>query len=277
MASACSAGWRRCAKPSGTAADATAPPLSRFAVTGLRHRALLLLACGALAAPQAAVAQAPDPTPSARELHDEYPLRPTPAREVALASAQPTPTATADPSGGSGPSSRATLQGAIVAVVIVLGFATGFALSVRAGRRPKAGPDYGAEPAPAAPANGLEPPATRRAWTAEIEWAPAASGACFCVVATPVKGGETCVLAESAQLEWPPSGAAAVAAMTAAADDLEARLLAAGWRPLPRGDAWYARRFGWEPSRGRFDRGRPEGPRRPDRASPLPTEAGGAR
>jgi hypothetical protein len=240
MPRAWSAGWRRCAKPSVTRDEAATP--SRVAVSRLRLAALVLLVYLVLAAPQAAVAQAPGPSPSARELQDEYPLHPR--RETARARAQaPTPTAAPE----SSPSSRASLRQAMVALVIVLGFATGFALSVRSGRRrPRAESD--SSPDPVSPASDLAPPSARRAWTAEIEWAPAEHGACFCVVARPVDGGGPCVVAESAQLEWPPTGAAAVAAMTAAADDLEARLVAAGWRPLPRGDAWYARRFRWEPA-----------------------------
>ena len=33
--------------------------------------------------------------------------------------------------------------------------------------------------------------------------------------------------------------------MSRAADELEAAMLAAGWKPLPPGEAWYAKRFAW--------------------------------
>ena len=53
------------------------------------------------------------------------------------------------------------------------------------------------------------------------------------------------VIARSSRFEWPPAGAEAVSAMTAAVEALEIRVLAAEWQPLPPGDAWYARRFSW--------------------------------
>jgi len=104
------------------------------------------------------------------------------------------------------------------------------------------------------------PPVASRGWTAEIEWRPADGETCFRVVARATEGTATAVVAESARLEWPPAGAAAVPALTAAAEELETRLVAAGWRPLPPGDAWYAKRFAWEPVAsmsappGRFER-----------------------
>ena len=87
------------------------------------------------------------------------------------------------------------------------------------------------------------PPDRERPWTAEIEWRHE-SEARFCVIAR--GDGETAVV-QSAPLEWPPAGAEAVQAMTDATEELEATLVAAGWKPLPRGRAWYAKRFAWEP------------------------------
>ena len=36
-------------------------------------------------------------------------------------------------------------------------------------------------------------------------------------------------------------------ALADAVKRLEAKLVAAGWTPLPRGSAWYAKRFTWQP------------------------------
>ena len=206
-----------------------------------RRAALLLLASLALLPPAPAAAQAPDPTPSARELHDEYPLRSsvqTPVSQVV----EPTPSATAEPQ-----SSRADLQRGTAAVLVILAFGVGFALAFRSRRWRQRG-----QPVPAAPAP--------HAWSAEIEWRATDGGARFHVIARQDEGDETLAVAESAPLEWPPKSAEAVSAMTAAADDLESRLVAAGWTPLAPGDAWYARRFAWAdgaraPTRlGRFER-----------------------
>ena len=59
------------------------------------------------------------------------------------------------------------------------------------------------------------------------------------------------MLAESGPLPWPPADAAAVQALNEAAHQLEAALLASGWRALPPGREWYAKRFAWEPVGGR--------------------------
>jgi hypothetical protein len=88
------------------------------------------------------------------------------------------------------------------------------------------------------------PPDHRLAWTAEIEWRQLDGGSRFCAIA---RGPETVMLAESPPLEWPPSGAAAVLATTSAAQELAATLENRGWKPLPPGSAWYAKRFAWEP------------------------------
>jgi hypothetical protein len=59
------------------------------------------------------------------------------------------------------------------------------------------------------------------------------------------------VLAESGPLAWPPADPAAVQALSEAAQRLEAGLLSAGWRALPPGREWYAKRFAWEPAGAR--------------------------
>jgi hypothetical protein len=129
-------------------------------------------------------------------------------------------------------------------------------------------------PDPAAdrlPAGGERPPRAappdrRRAWTAEIEWRESDADGVFRVVGRPDGGSGDVTIGESARIDWPPKGAAAVEALRQAPKQLEAALLAAGWRSLPPGDKWYARRFAWtaetpEPSLapaprlGRFERG----------------------
>src|SRR4051794_15948430 len=98
-----------------------------------------------------------------------------------------------------------------------------------------------------APVVGL-PPDPRRAWTAGIEWRRTDADARFVVVcrSAAVRGAPATV-AESQPLIWPPSGREAVQAMTTAAEALEATMVGAGWSLLRPGDAWYAKRFAWEP------------------------------
>jgi hypothetical protein len=98
--------------------------------------------------------------------------------------------------------------------------------------------------AAAAPAGA--PPDRRLAWTAEIEWRHRDGESRFCVIA---RGAGTVTIAESPPLEWPPGGPAAVQAMTAAAEKLAATLVTAGWKALPPGRSWYAKRFAWAPVR----------------------------
>ena len=126
------------------------------------------------------------------------------------------------------------------------------------GRRSPAGSDAPEPPiAAAAPAGRpspvTPPPAGRRAgsppdhrlaWTAEIEWRDSDGESRFCVVA---RGAGTVVLAQSAPLQWPPTGPAAVQAMTEAAEQLAAMLAEAGWKELAPGASWYSKRFAWEP------------------------------
>jgi hypothetical protein len=85
----------------------------------------------------------------------------------------------------------------------------------------------------------------RRAWTAEIEWRPGDRDSRFWVMATADDGSARAPVAQSAALEWPPSGPAGVQALSDAARALEEALLSAGWTPLPAGEAWYAKRFAW--------------------------------
>jgi hypothetical protein len=96
----------------------------------------------------------------------------------------------------------------------------------------------------APPAAAASPPDRRLAWTAEIEWRHADGESRFCVIA---RGAGTVTVAQSPPLEWPPTGPTAVQAMTDAAEKLSARLVTAGWKALPPGQSWYAKRFAWEP------------------------------
>ena len=105
-------------------------------------------------------------------------------------------------------------------------------------------PPPAAEPAPA-PAPPGSPPDPRLGWAAEIEWREVGDESRFCVIA---RGAGTVQIAQSAPLDWPPEGPAAVQAVTDAADKLATTLVAAGWKPLPPGSSWYAKRFAWEPS-----------------------------
>jgi 4-amino-4-deoxy-L-arabinose transferase-like glycosyltransferase len=89
------------------------------------------------------------------------------------------------------------------------------------------------------------PPDPTRAWTAEIEW-HAEGESRFCAVARATGAEETTAVAES-PVPWPPINAASVQALADRVEDLAADLVACGWRALPTGSAWYARRFAWDP------------------------------
>ena len=95
---------------------------------------------------------------------------------------------------------------------------------------------------------GVSPPEPDRPWTAEIEWTRSGDTARFCVLARDEPGASETVLARSESFDWPPEGTEAVQALVAAADALSEALALAGWKPLPRGEAWYAKRFEWEPA-----------------------------
>jgi hypothetical protein len=91
------------------------------------------------------------------------------------------------------------------------------------------------------------PPALQRTWTAEIEWL--VSDASRFQIMARAESGERTLICQSPPLESPPSGAAAPHAMTAAVESLKNEMLDAGWKPLPPGRAWYAKRFAWSPAR----------------------------
>ena len=91
------------------------------------------------------------------------------------------------------------------------------------------------------------PPDLDRAWIATLEWRHTDAEARFCVVARRDGDEPGTVLSDSGPLEWPPAGPTSVQALTEAAETLEGALLAGGWKSLPRGREWYAKRFAWAP------------------------------
>jgi hypothetical protein len=207
-----------------------------------RVASLLLIA---LALPLAtASAQERTPTPSAKELWNSYPLQTSPTPQAAPA--QP---ARATPA----PPPRAHGGVPLVPLLLLgagLGLAAAAAPELRRRRRRAATP--APEPEPARPRAAIAPPNPHRSWTAVIEWHETR----FRVTTRP-PGEHGRVLAESGPLAWPPADPAAVQALRDAAERLEAALLSAGWRALPPGREWYAKRFAWEPAGAR----RPARPR----------------
>ena len=123
--------------------------------------------------------------------------------------------------------------------------------------RPDAGARQAAHPARPAPAAATTdsqravdapravPPDSRRRWSAEIAWIGPESH--FAVLARPGDEGDPIVVARSPTLEWPPTNAVAVQALTESVAELEQTLLTAGWTALEAASAWYAKRFAWKP------------------------------
>jgi hypothetical protein len=224
--------------------------------------ALLFLVCLALPS-QRAAAQDRTPTPSAKELWKAYPLDPSPTPSAAPAVASP----------GTGSRARRPPErqparsegGAPIVLLALLAFVAtagivaigGLVLHHRGRSRAAAGPtagDRNGSREVAAQSRGgdtrpgaVVPPDRDRAWVATLEWRHADAEARFCVVARRDEGDPGIVLADSDPLQWPPAGPASVQALTEAAEKLEAALLAASWKSLPRGHEWYAKRFAWEP------------------------------
>ncbi len=114
----------------------------------------------------------------------------------------------------------------------------------RAGPGPERGSAIGARPA----VSVVAPPDRDRAWRAEIGWRHAGGTSRFGLVAVAEDDEQvTATVAVSEPVQWPPSTPDAGDALSAAVQSLERRLLDAGWLPRGNGDAWYARRFVWEP------------------------------
>jgi hypothetical protein len=229
-----------------TAAERRAPKLNRPAVA-----ALAALACFVLVATPPVAAQERSTKPSAAELRRAYPLDTTPERSVPAAP-RPRVATSHQPAPADKGSSGADVSIPLLALLTLAAFAAGFFITVRPLRlrrvQERRGPVVDSAP-------GSPPPAPQRAWTAEVRWQETGGECFFAVVARSGPEGPTTVVAQSEPLDWPPVGAMAVQRVTAAANELEASLVGVGWRPLPPGDAWYAKRFAWEPARsGRFDR-----------------------
>jgi hypothetical protein len=122
---------------------------------------------------------------------------------------------------------------------------------LRTGGRPR-----GEDPA----ARSAAPPDVELEWTAEIEWRHGPGGSRFCIMAR-VGSSEQTAVRESEPFEWPPTGPDSLQALRHAVDQLESSAVAAGWRSAPAGQAWYAKRFTWQPTQRR------EGPP-PERVEP---------
>ncbi len=245
-----------------------------------------LLACLVLGVPAGAAQQGG--APSADELWRHYPLAPKRSASTAPrpAAAAPTPmpaVATPRPARDDGGSSTAALLGALTLLILT---ATAFlALQRRRARAPATEPAQQPprrrpEPAQQTPrrrpagavslfydppedvpvTDAEPPPRTRREpeamrppdpdvpWTAEIGWERGPGRCRFIVVAAIGEYDEREPLARSAWLGWPPSARSPVSALAEAVAELEQALLSAGWEPLHRGDAWYAKRFSWTPA-----------------------------
>ena len=197
-------------------------------------------------APSPAVAQQRDPTPSARELWREYPLEATPEARVRPTAEPPSraPVGRGErrprpAEGGGGPGVLVLIAAGIAAAGSLVALAWIGRRRRRAGALPRAGERPGTRFA--------APPDVALAWTAEIEWHQEPGGSRFRIMATAGSPERTAV-SESEPLEWPPTGPDSLRALRDAVDELEAGAVAAGWRPVAAGRAWYAKRFTWQPA-----------------------------
>jgi hypothetical protein len=234
----------------------------------------------ALAPPAPALAQDRDAERSAESLWDAYPLHPADTDGPAAPSPENAPLNDAT----SAPSDDGLGVIALLVAAIAVGGITAQLVATRRTRtRAVAVAAAAQEPAPlrspaprlwtraarvpgpelavpmplAQPPPALTPvpppvemgaPEPDRAWAAEIEWQLIDGGSQFRVTARPVDGSaEPVTLGASEPLEWPPRGSRSVQALTEAVRTLESALAASGWSALPRGRAWYAKRFTWQP------------------------------
>jgi len=215
--------------------------------SGTTARVAAALACALLLAPAPVAAQDRSSTPSAAGIRNAYPLKVKPEHKVRAPAR--TPVATAQPAGRPAAartqSSGSAVSIPLYALLAILAFGAGFVVTVkpfrlrRAPQPPELVLDRAAE--------GL-PPAPQRRWTAEVRWQQDGDACVFAVVARTALGSHSAVIAKSQPLDWPPVGNEALERVAAAAKELETSLVSAGWRPLPPGDAWYAKRFAWEPA-----------------------------
>ena len=242
-----------------------------------RRTAFLVLASLTMLPPHPAGAQDRTPTPSAAELREAYPLRPSPTAGAERTSA---PSGTGSGSGSvrqqpADTAPAASERVAPIALLAVFAFVAALAMLTlprfrrRRERPPQTVTSLTRENGSQAPhtaadrrTNGrapepdpdvslsadLVPPDRHRRWTATIEWRQTEAASHFSVVARAARGATETVLADSGAVEWPPMSPAAVQALGAAAAKLETSLVAAGWKALPPGREWYAKRFSWEPA-----------------------------
>jgi hypothetical protein len=234
-----------------------------------RTAAGLILAVVALLAPAPALALAAEPD---RRIWDAYPL---PAADDdatgRVASQAPASEMVAAPSDGverlAVASVLALIAGGLTTWLVSLRWPHSRLATVRVpAARPRAAPvrtptpepwvhdvappavEPAVEPSAVAPRASPAPPDPDRAWAAEVGWHLVAGAAQFRVAARPVDGGaEPVMLAASPALQWPPEGAHSVGALADAVRTLESALVSAGWTPRPRGGAWFAKRFAWQP------------------------------
>ncbi|MEA2283608.1 MAG: hypothetical protein QOK21_4215 [Solirubrobacteraceae bacterium] len=215
-----------------------------------------------LAAPSPAQTASPGssprrtPSPSASGLWRTYPLRPgrpkatraattpvadrTAARAPARAAARPRQSAAQD----------SAWSPLIVVMIVVLAAATiAIWTVVLLRRRRRATPGAAPNDATGRSRQGAAPPDQSRAWTAGIDWIEDGNVAHFRVVARAADGSEAAPILRSAVLPWPPADSGAVDAMTQAVEQLEGRLLDAGWTPAEPGPVWYEKYFAWAPKR----------------------------
>ena len=233
----------------------------RARATRVQVGVLLVLACIALPSPQPTVAQDRTPTPSAKELWESYPLDPSPTRSAeapAISSPAGARSIRRPPDGAPARSEQAVPIALLALVAFVAALGVMALPMVRRRREVQRQPSR----APAAQGNNghvsqldtevlgtapVVPPDLDCKWIATIEWRHTDPESRFCVFARAAVGEPAIVIADSDPLEWPPTDPTAVRALGAAAAKLETSLVAAGWKALPPGSEWYAKRFSWEP------------------------------
>ena len=223
---------------------------------------VISLAAWALLGPPAATARNHRDSPSARELWKDYPLDPDGKDgERNEAGPRPTPTSADTPAPPAAetptqpaaetptePATAASDGDGLSIPLLGLGAAAILAIAALVAiRRRSEGETWPTETHVASPAPAVRPRAGA-ARVAEIEWHHDAAASRFRVVARTEEGQDETVIAESEPLEWPPASQDAVLAMTRTADELAASVTTAGWRSIEPGEAWYAKRFVWEPA-----------------------------
>jgi hypothetical protein len=227
-----------------------------------RAAVLGLLFCLLQTPVDVAAGEKPTPTPSAKELWEEYPLHPTP--DAASTSAPTTGRRASSPATASKTDDGTAVTPVLAGMALAIGVLALLWIyrARRIDRTAMLEPSGAPQPAATAEPTGAPkqavpltrgaapqgaPPDPHQAWTAEVEWRRTQTAARFTVVARSDDAGPDLVIAESPVLDWPPTDATAVHALADAVAELEGSLLADGWTSLPAGDEWYAKRFAWTP------------------------------